>query len=225
MKMFEPAMRHLLDTYIRADESERLAAFDDMSLVELIVEREEDAMESLPENIRKNKEAMAETIENNVRKLIIDEMPVNPRYYERMSELLDAIIKERRRQALEYKEYLRKIVELAKKVKKPECSGQYPEPINTAALRALYDNIEHPRSTIVSEKRPPRYGQRASRSYDPKTRLALRIDRKIREVKKDDWRGNKFKEREVRNAIRAVVGDHPDLVDKLFEIVKNQRDY
>jgi type I restriction enzyme, R subunit len=33
---------------------------------------------------------MAETIENNVRvELIIDEMAVNPKYYEKMSELLD----------------------------------------------------------------------------------------------------------------------------------------
>ena len=32
MKMFEPAMRHLLDTYIRAEESEKISAFDDMTL-------------------------------------------------------------------------------------------------------------------------------------------------------------------------------------------------
>jgi hypothetical protein len=33
MKMYEPAMRHLLDTYIRAEESEKLSAFDDLTLV------------------------------------------------------------------------------------------------------------------------------------------------------------------------------------------------
>ena len=37
MKMYEPAMRHLLDTYIRAEESETLSAFDDLTLVQLIV--------------------------------------------------------------------------------------------------------------------------------------------------------------------------------------------
>ncbi len=224
MKMFEPAMRHLLDTYIRADESERLAAFDDMSLVELIVEREEDAMESLPENIRKNKETMAETIENNVRKLIIDEMPVNPRYYERMSKLLDAIIEERRRKALEYKEYLQKIIELTKKIKNPEKSAQYPKEINTGALRALYDNLEEPDAIEVSDVHGAKeYG--STKPIEPKAKLALLIDQKIREVKKDDWRGNKFKEREVRNAIKSVIGDNSRLVDKLFEIVKNQREY
>ena len=41
MKMYEPAMRHLIDTYIRAEESEKVSAFDDLTLVELIVERGE----------------------------------------------------------------------------------------------------------------------------------------------------------------------------------------
>ena len=39
LKMYEPAMRHLIDTYIRAEESEKVSAFDDLSLVQLIVER------------------------------------------------------------------------------------------------------------------------------------------------------------------------------------------
>ena len=39
LKMYEPAMRHLIDTYIHAEESEKVSAFDDMSLVQLIVER------------------------------------------------------------------------------------------------------------------------------------------------------------------------------------------
>ncbi len=49
--------------------------------------------ESHYEKVRENPEAMAETIENNVRKLIIDETPANPKYYEKMSELLDALIR------------------------------------------------------------------------------------------------------------------------------------
>ena len=79
MKIYEPAMRHLLDTYIRAEESEKLSAFDDMTLVQLIVERGEAAVDTLPKGLRENRETMAETIENNVRRLIIDEMAVNPK--------------------------------------------------------------------------------------------------------------------------------------------------
>jgi type I restriction enzyme, R subunit len=105
LKMYEPAMRHLIDTYIRAEESEKISAFDDLSLIELIVERGEEVVDALPKSIRKNKEAVAETIENNVRKLIIDEHPINPKYYDEMSELLKALIEQRRQDAITYQEY------------------------------------------------------------------------------------------------------------------------
>lgn len=61
MKRFEPAMRHLLDMYIRADDSEVLMDFEELGLIELIVEKGADAVEALPDSIRKNQEAMAET--------------------------------------------------------------------------------------------------------------------------------------------------------------------
>ena len=141
LKMYEPAMRHLIDTYIRAEESEKISAFDDMSLVQLIVERGADAVDALPEGIRENKEAVAETIENNVRKLIIDEQPINPKYYEKMSELLDALIEQRRQEALDYQKYLDEIVELARQVKNPTTGQAYPKSLDTPAKRALFDNL------------------------------------------------------------------------------------
>jgi type I restriction enzyme R subunit len=202
MKMYEPAMRHLLDTYIRAEESEKLSAFDDMSLVELIVERGEKAVESLPKGIRRNKKAMAETIENNVRRLIIDEMAVNPKYYEKMSQLLDALIQDRKREAMNYKAYLAKIVELTRKISKPETQTTYPAAINSPARRALYDNL------------------------DENEDLAVELDKVIRYTKKDAWRGNRFKEREVVNVVREVLARYEvQKTDEIIEIVKNQRDY
>jgi type I restriction enzyme R subunit len=222
LKMFEPSMRHLLDTYIRAEESEKVSAFDDLSLVQMIVERGDQAIESLPTDIRKNRQAVAETIENNVRRLIIDEMAVNPKYYEKMSQLLDALIVQRKQEALDYKAYLARIVELTRKVVKPETQSSYPATIATAALRALYDNLEDVAASAVRE-RPDRYGGGGAASSREERALAL--DRAIRQVKKADWRGNRFKEREVRNAIRDVLGSDDALVDRIFEIVKAQRDY
>src|SRR5207249_694296 len=134
-------MRHLIDTYIRADESTKVSAFDDLSLIRLIVERGADALNVLPEGIRKNREALAETIENNVRRLIIDEQPINPKYYEKMSELLDALIEQRRKEALDYEEYLRQIVELTRKAANPESGGAYPASMDTSGRRALFDNL------------------------------------------------------------------------------------
>ena len=104
----------MLDTYFRAEESEKVSAFDDLTLVELIVKRGEAAVDALPGGLRKNREAMAETIENKVRRLIIDEMAVNPKYYAKLSELLDALIEQRRQEALDYQAYLTRIVELTR---------------------------------------------------------------------------------------------------------------
>ena len=200
LKMYEPAMRHLIDTYIRAEESEVISAFDDVSLIQLIVERGTDAVNALPQGIRQSKEAVAETIENNVRKLIIDETPINPKYYEKMSELLDALIEQRKRDALSYQEYLAQIVDLTKKAQGAETAASYPAALNSKAKRALFDNLD---------------GDEA---------LALAIDEEIRLTKKDSWRGNKFKEKEVRNAIKKHIAD-PGQLDVIFELVWSQDEY
>ncbi|CEF56468.1 type I restriction endonuclease subunit R [Acetobacter ghanensis] len=200
LKMFEPAMRHLIDTYIRADDSEVVSAFDDMSLVELIVECGEDAIDALPERIKRDKSAVAETIENNVRKLIIDENPLNPKYYEQMSDLLDALVRQRKAEAIDYAEYLAKIVELAKKVRAPETGGNYPVSVNSPGKRALFDNL----------------GQDEA--------LTVAVDDDIRRTKKADWRGNIFKEREVKRAITRHIDD-PALAELIFDLVVKQNEY
>ena len=215
LKMYEPAMRHLLDTYIRAEESEELSTFDDLTLVELIVERGEAAVDALPEGIRKNPEAVAETIENNVRRLIIDEMAVNPRYYEKMSELLDALILQRKQGAIDYKAYLSRVVELTERISNPQTQVSYPSSINNAALQALFDNLQVRGPTLSYDAEP---------LVDLKASKALAIDSAIRKVKKDGWRGNRVKEREVFRAIKLELDDE-NLAEQIFAIVKNQRDY
>jgi len=201
LKQYEPAMRHLIDTYIRAEESEKVSAFDDMSLVELIVDRGTDAVKALPKSIRRNKEAVAEAIENNVRKLIIDESPINPKYYEKMSELLNALIKQRRQKAGNYEEYLNKIVELTKKAKNPATGGSYPGALNTPAKRALYDNL------------------------GKNEELALAVDNAVRETSQDDWRGNPFKLKKVKYAIKRALKKREDEAEQVLELVKNQNEY
>ncbi len=200
LKVFEPAMRHLLDTYIRAEDSEKISAFDEISLVQMLVERGLSAIDNLPKGIRDNKEAVAETIENNLRKVIIDEQPINPKYYEKMSELLDTLIKQRRDDAVEYEKYLAKLLALAKQVQEPSGNADYPKTMNSSAKRALYDNL------------------------DQNEELALAVDKAVITSKRDDWRGHKVKKKEVRNAIKRVLKDR-QLTDTIFELVRNQNDY
>jgi len=221
MKMYEPAMRHLLDSYIQAEDSRVLSNFDELGLVDLIVQEGPEALDRLPRGIRSDREAMAETIENNLRRIIIDEQPVNPKYYEKMSELLDALIEERRQQALDYEEYLKRLVELSKKVSEPGTDGSYPPSVNSPARRALYDNLrDRPELEAIAAAM-----QEAADIPDLAEHLAWAVDEVVRNTKKADWRGNRFKEREVRNAIAGVIGPHEELVDTLFEIVKNQNEY
>ena len=133
LKSFEPAMRHLIDNYINAEDSKQISAFEDMTLVELIVDRGVDFVKELPANLRKDKEAVAETIENNVRKIIVEESPTNPKYYEKMSVLLEEVIRQRKAAAISYEEHLKRIAEIARKAKKPETTFEYPASINTKA--------------------------------------------------------------------------------------------
>ncbi|MDT4289539.1 type I restriction endonuclease subunit R [Methylomonas sp. MO1] len=202
MKRFEPAMRHLLDMYIRADTSEQLMDFEELGLIQLIVEKGIEATESLPENIRKNQDAMAETIENNVRRTIVDENPVNPKYYEHMSLLLDELIKQRRQKAIDYQKYLERIRELSRKVIRPEqASASYPSSLDSQAKRAFYDN----------------FGQDEV--------LATKIDSAIRFTKKADWVGDRFKEREIANAIREETAGYDIDIPSVMELAKAQKDY
>lgn len=205
LKRYEPAMRHLIDSYINAKESVVVSAFDDLPLVDLIVQKGVDAFDSLPENIKKKENAAAEVIENNSRRLIIEKKPTNPKYFERMSVLLDELIRQRKRQAIEYAQYLERIVELVRNVNNVSTSGSYPSSIDSNAKRALYDNL------------------------DSDEELALRVDHYVEFNKSDCWRGNRIKEREVKIAIKKALEQagicDEEKLNEVFELVKNQSEY
>ncbi|UPM52448.1 type I restriction endonuclease subunit R [Gottfriedia acidiceleris] len=200
LKVYEPAMRHLIDSYISAEDSEILSAFDDMSLIDLIVARGEDALNNLPPNMKKNNEAVAETIENNVRRIIIDESSTNPKYFDKMSQLLDEIIRERKQSVIDYQAYLAKIVELSSKVKKPEESTTYPMGVRKSpALRSLFDNLGN-------------------------EEIAINLHEQIIREKPDSWRGKRLKERVIERIISRNIQDE-NLRKQIYDIVVKQNEY
>jgi type I restriction enzyme R subunit len=200
-KQYEAGMRHLLDTYILAKPSETLSNFEDTGLIQLIVEMGAGAIDKLPEGIKKDKEAVAETITNNIRKVIIDERPTNPKYYDKMSELLDALLERRRKGALEYKDYLAQLLEQAEKIGKGESDGVYPSWADNGAKKALID------------------------FFDGDADLAHDIDKAVRHSKPDSWVGNAIKEKKVKKAIAAKLSDDYYQLDELFELVKARHEY
>lgn len=220
IKDYEADMRHLIDTYIQAEESEVISPFGDMPLLEIISKSGiADAIDSLPNGLKKNKEAVAETIENNVRKKIITDHLIDPAYFEKMSALLDALIKERKENAITYAEYLKRIGELANQVSNGQ-NVDSPQTLKTQGVRALFNNLNQ------NEK------------------LALQLDEKIKIESPADWRGHTAKENVVRRSIYEVLTNNEDeindeslvqdppsdygikkLVEKIFNIVREQQEY
>jgi type I restriction enzyme R subunit len=193
-------MRHLIDTYIEADEPRKISPFDDMPLLELIVKTGiANAINNLPSGLKGNKDAVAEVIENNVRSKIIKEHLNDPAYYDTMSALLDEIIVARKAKAIEYEEYLKRIAELAKRVDVGQADDT-PESLSTAGRRALYNNLGHDEA------------------------LAIKIDETIKNVRPDGWRGVQTKEQVIKAALYGVL-QNVDEVERIFLIIKQQNEY
>ncbi len=204
LKRYEPAMRHLIDSYIRAEESEKISEFDDLSLIQLIVERGEEALiTSLPKSIREDKDAVAEAIANNLTKTINTERPNNPKYFDKMSAILYELVEELKRGAIDYKKYLKEIIELTKKVVNPK--KDYPKTLNTNAQRALFDYL------------------------DKNETLAIQVHKAIKKTKQDGFRGNRQKEelikREIYNILSKENFSAEDVNEIFNEVVKNQNEY
>ncbi|NKR88860.1 HsdR family type I site-specific deoxyribonuclease [Rhodococcus hoagii] len=200
-KQYEAGMRFLLDTYIQAGASEVVSDFADTGLIDLIVKLGAGAIDKLPPGIKKDPEAVAETITNNMRKVIVDERAMNPKYYDKMSELLDAIIEQRRQQAIDYQEYLAKLLDAAKKLGTQDSDTQYPDWADNGARRALID-----------------FGW-------PDPAMAVHVDKVILTSKPHDWVGNTMKEKLVRRAIKNALPDDFDRLDELFDLVKARDEY
>lgn len=204
LKAYEPGMRHLIDSYIRAEDSESLTSFEDMSLVEILVREGQDAINRLPQGLRGN--LAAETIRPNIRRLIVDRRSVNPAYYDKMSNILKDLIQQANDEALSYQEYLQELIKLAKMVLEPHTGTSRPASISTKAQAAIFDNVGGSES------------------------LTLALDTAIRSVKQDGWKTNRFKKKQVLREIKKIIGQELGNVDEvlantILDIAGEQDDY
>ena len=202
LKAYEADMRHLIDTYIEADEPRKISPFENIGLLELVTKL--GILEAIKEglgNLKGNREAIAETIENNVRSKIIKEQLTDPAYYEKMSTLLDEIIAARKAKAIEYEEYLRRIGEVATQVNNGR-SNETPVRLNTPGKVALWSNL------------------------DQDEELALKIDNAVKSVRPDSWRGNQTKENQIkREALMPLLDNNIEEVQRIFKIIYQQTEY
>ena len=199
-KAYEGNMRYLIDNYINADEARKLHDFGNQTLLDLIeAEGLDGALGHLPSGIRDSPEAMAETIENNVRRKIIKEHHLDPTYFDEMSSILAGIIEERRQGVTDYAEAMRRVGGLAGKVNEGNKSD-VPDSLQRPEQRALFG--------LLNRDEP----------------LALRVDTAIRVSARADWRGNPAKERELKAAIYQVINDVEE-VNRIFDFVRHQPAY
>jgi len=194
LKSYEADMRRLIDNYIKAEDSRKLGEFNNFTLLDFIRVQGE----KLSGN---GKEAAAEAIENNIRKKIVEKILINPKYYEKMSAILDELIKLRREGVADYEALLAKYIDLINKTETPENNPDYPESVRrSCALRTFYDNCGEDET------------------------LAITLDKTVRENKQDGFRYNMMKERKIKQALLAILKNY-DEVDRVFNIVVKQEEY
>ena len=197
-KQFEPGMRYLIDNYIVADDAEKIAMFDDFTLLDFIL-AQEDKLNKDGDN--KEQESAAEAIENNIRKKVVQKIVINPAYYSKMSEVLEQLILDRKRGVITYKQLLARYLELAKNISKPEENECYPESVRkSGAMRAFYDNCEE------------------------NEELAMRLHKAVMTSKMDGFRNNPTKENRIKRALYQILKDD-DMVERLYKIVVEQEEY
>ncbi|WP_188051109.1 type I restriction endonuclease subunit R [Flavobacterium sp. GP15] len=197
LKSFEADMRFLIDTYIRAEESEKITPFDDISLLELMETSMTDAIASMPASVRGNKEAVSEIMENNVRSKIVEDHLLDPKYFDKMSLLLQELIEARKREMIDYQEYLIRMAELTKMVNKGQ-QEDIPKALNSKAKVALYHLLED-------------------------EQLAMVCNEAVHYAKQDGFRENMMKQRKVKKAISDIVADD-ELASKVYQIIEIHKD-
>lgn len=222
LKPYEADMRHLIDTYIEASEPRKISPFDNIGLLDLIVKSGiANAIAAQLGSLKGNRAAIAETIENNVRNVIIRDRLTDPAFYEKMSTVLDEIIAARKARAVEYEEYLKRMGELTQKVATGR-SDETPKQLDTPGKRALYNNLIRPATQGVATM------SEAAGEYlvdgDAALTWALEIDAAVKKVRHDDWRGVQPRELTIKQALYRILKDKEE-VERIFKIIFQQHEY
>lgn len=198
LKAYEPDMRKMIDNYITASDAKKIGDFDDLTLLDFVTQQGKTLTSDGDDG---HKEGAAEAIENNIRKKVIEKVTVNPRYYAKMSEILDKLIEERKQGVLDYAEMLEQYIKLAKNVDCPGDNDKYPESIRKVkALMAIYDN------TGEDEK------------------LALKIHKAVLKNKMAGFRGNQVVIRRIKKALYEILNDDAE-VERVYKIIEKQEEY
>jgi type I restriction enzyme R subunit len=225
IKPFEADMRHLMNTYIKAEPADPLGDIDKYSLVEMIIQTGiNDAIaKKLNEKGKLSRNSVAEGIINNVRQTIIRDQLTDPRFYKEMSKLLDDLIQQKREDSKEYEKFLKLAEELVLKMSKGQNTGSVPSKLqgkNEAII--IYNNLPD----ILSNASVPFIVAEPGVEYGDKlVHLSLEIDRAMRELAPAGWRGDDTREKQVLNALFPIMQRDRNVTTSLFDLLKNMKGY
>jgi len=226
IKPYEADMRHLLNTYVQADPAADLGELGEMSLTELIIETgiHNAIARKLNAKGKLSKNAIAEGIINNVRKTIVHEQLTDPRFYEQMSKLLDDLIKLSRADAAAYEEFVQNAEALAKRLAAKQSTEDVPTALHgKREATAIYNNL--PRILAAGHGGTDAVEGATAEYEDGRVRMALEIDRVMREQAPAGWKGDQAREAQVLNALFPLLGRDREATLALFNLIKNQPAY
>ena len=227
IKPYEADMRHLINTYIRADDSQVLGDLTTLSLTDLIIKTGiHDAIaQKLNEKGKLSNKAVAEGIINNIRKTIIRDQLTDPRYYEQMSKLLLDLIEQRRDDSESYEEFLRNAESIAKKLDRSKTPTGLPQPlVGKPEAAVLFNNLPSILKAVNDDGMP--LAAEGQGVYgDDMVMLAVKLDTALKREVPAGWRGDQAKESVVLNTIHRVLGKGREETLAVYEIVKNQPGY
>lgn len=212
LKPYERDMRHLIDMYIRADESHTQGALEEYSLIDLIVKTGIHDAIACKWNKKTSRVSVAEGIVNNIRKAVNDKKETDPKFYEKMSKLLTDLLEEQKRGALAYEEFLKKMEELAAKVASGDTSdGVMPEAVKKAPFAVtMFNNLASlPEDSFVCPVDP-----------EEKAALALKIKEVMDKKAPDKWRGVTTRENIILNELYLLLNKDEKATRALFNIIK-----
>lgn len=223
IKPYEADMRHLLNTYVQADPAKDLGDLDSLSLTDLIVKTGiHDAIaRKLNKKGKLSRNAVAEAIINNVRKTIIRDQLTDPKFYEEMSKLLADLIKQNRADAAAYEAFLKKAEDIVKQMASKGIVAGVPAMLHgRPEAIVIYNNLPDILAGTAFQMREEDESEQEERA-----RLALLIDKAIREQAPAGWKGDSTREAQVRNALFPIMGKNREATIAIFDIVKNQPGY
>ena len=204
LKSYDPAMRQLIDNYVRAEDSEKIIELGDMSFLELIDLEGKEAIDKLPQTIKQNERSVAELLAANMRKMIISERPNNPAYFDKISDLLNQLLQAQKEGKMQYKELIEQLIEKIREVRS-DTKLKYPKAIDTKGKRALYDNLGRDEA------------------------LAVMVHNAVKQNARDGFRdtsGGGMKMKALRQAVKRVLPDvSVDKLDEIMQIIIAQSEY